>query len=207
MLIKRNRIVKIFLSNGRVIKGLSAGSLLPLQPNHDGLFVYSITVDKTDDKKIAFNVEPYNPVGTADLVIFTKEQINCYSERVENIETTDKFISVDLYRHPKIKCISVDIVKPWHGDCSNDGLSHKYNTAYMVVSDGYWEFDVLDDNCPENIVSVYYDADYGVYKSVPLFSDSPSPWYMFGGTHIYTSDQRFRKKCHYPIPLHDRIER
>lgn len=36
----------------------------------------------------------------------------------------------------------------------------------------------------------------------------PKPWYMFGGTFIYSSDSRFRRAAgHYgAVPLHDRRE-
>ncbi|WP_156380211.1 hypothetical protein [Arthrobacter sp. Soil762] len=45
--------------------------------------------------------------------------------------------------------------------------------------------------------------------AVPVTAEGgPAPWYMFGGTFIFSSDSRFREAAgHYgALPLHDRQE-
>jgi hypothetical protein len=48
-----------------------------------------------------------------------------------------------------------------------------------------------------------------VYHAEPLpTEDLPAPWYMFGGTFIFSSDSRFREAVGFygAVPLHDRRE-
>ena len=100
--------------------------------------------------------------------------------------------------------------RPHSGDCSNNGLSSSYNRVFLINEEGNLNFNVLDDDCPLNIVKDALVKDsYGnvVYKATPLFSSTPGVWCMFGGTFVYTCDSRYRTEYEYPIPLHDRIER
>lgn len=54
----------------------------------------------------------------------------------------------------KIRALSVDIYESKNiGNCSNNGISNRFRTAYIICPDGNWEFDLDDpENLPENLV-------------------------------------------------------
>lgn len=91
------------------------------------------------------------------------------------------------------------------GNCSNDGISNRFNSVYVICPDGNHEIDL--DNPPENLV-IYEEKDFGftVHRRFKPYNTG-GRWNMFGGTFVYTSDGRFRETFgDYPIPLHDRYE-
>jgi hypothetical protein len=105
-----------------------------------------------------------------------------------------------------MKGLTVDILKPQHGDSSNGGLSSKCGRAVMVGK-GIPEIFEATDDCPaveivERIVcGKPYLTAYPV-KAAPQHQTL----YMFGGCFIWSCDGRFRDIAEYPVPLHDRSE-
>lgn len=104
----------------------------------------------------------------------------------------------------KVRAINAEIYKPKWGDCSNNGLSSRFDDVYIVCDDGNYTFDT--DNPPENLCVMVKrelfdeNADY-----IRPYKDSPkgTVGYMYGGCIVYTSDSRFRNR---PLKLHDRTE-
>jgi hypothetical protein len=93
-------------------------------------------------------------------------------------------------------------------DFSNRGLSAQV-TEVTVIGPG------LDPIFPpsEERPAVQFVAREGLdgvtIHAVPVTAEGePAPWFMFGGTFIFSSDSRFRQAAgHYgAVPLHDRVE-
>lgn len=93
------------------------------------------------------------------------------------------------------------------GNCSNNGISSRYDSILLVCADGNIELDA--DNLPENVCTVCYDDVCGKeYAYIEPVSD-PNQGYrgwMFGGCLCYSSDSRFTEISQYPLKLHDRQE-
>ena len=102
-----------------------------------------------------------------------------------------------------VKCISAGIYKHY-GDCSNNGISHRFTEVLIPCADGYIEVD--KDNPPENFCELEVRSMFGreCIRAVPFIPYKAGKWLMMGGTFIYCSDSRF--PFEYPIPLHDRME-
>jgi len=95
------------------------------------------------------------------------------------------------------------------GNCSNDGISNRFNDVYVVCPDGNWEFDLDNpDEIPENLVMLEMTIFGGrdVYKKFVPYKYKDK-WGMMGGAFVYSNDARFHDNFgSYPIPLHDRYE-
>lgn len=85
------------------------------------------------------------------------------------------------------------------GDCTNNGISSKYNDLFLVGENIPKIFEVEDIR--KCIVLDYY-KNYVRCKPV-IYKNK---WYMAGGNFIYSSDSRFSNINQYPISIHDRIE-
>ena len=86
--------------------------------------------------------------------------------------------------------------------CSNEGLSSKYNQA-TLVGPGVPEIFKPDDHAP----AIKLDqsiADHPRAWPIDYNEQRKSPWYMFGGAFIYSTDSRFPSTQ--PIKLMDRRE-
>lgn len=60
-----------------------------------------------------------------------------------------------------IKCISLDIYEDKQiGNCSNDGISNRFNDVLIPCEDGYITVDL--DNPPENLCKVVKDTSRGL---------------------------------------------
>ena len=106
-----------------------------------------------------------------------------------------------------MKVLPIHILKHDNSSCSNNGISEKYNEAYLICDDGY--IDIDEDNLPNNLVKVVTKNVLGEeYKHIEPYAKKPSnkAGYMFGGCFCFCSDSRFRKISKYPLPLHDRTE-
>lgn len=85
------------------------------------------------------------------------------------------------------------------GDCTNNGISKKYNSLTIV-----------GENLPkvsevENIDQLVYVDNYKGYLRVkPVIYINKH--YMAGGNFLYSCDSRFREISQYPLSIHDRIE-
>lgn len=103
---------------------------------------------------------------------------------------------------PKGLLVSVYRDASLNGDCSNGGVSSKFN-QFLIVGKGIPEIFSKDD--PEQILvltEIHYEGVHYFAKPYGLKTRS-----MAGGNFIYTSDSRFRRAAAgYPIPIHDRVE-
>lgn len=109
------------------------------------------------------------------------------------------------------KYLSINIYKPGHGDCSNGGLSSKYDTCYIECKDGW----IDEDHVPTDAIVKLEKGAFGTVHLVPIApTDADHTNYMFGGCYVACSD--FRWSClldkfqlglsHCAIALHDRTE-
>lgn len=89
-----------------------------------------------------------------------------------------------------------------------DPLSVMGGKAYVVVvGDGIPEMFESSEDAPAVII-VHREVGGKKYiHAEPANKYGPRPYYMFGGTFIFSSDSRFRELINdYPVPLHDRTE-
>jgi hypothetical protein len=93
------------------------------------------------------------------------------------------------------------------GECSNSGVSARYDQVCIVNIEGPFE---PDDNHPA--VELVADRVEGIARIVPV--ELVGRWAMMGGCYIATSDSRFSQaveklignKFYGAVPLHDRVE-
>lgn len=93
-------------------------------------------------------------------------------------------------------------------DFSNRGISSTV-TEVTVVGPGIDPICEPTDERPAVRIVKRENASGAIYHAEPLPSDElPAPWYMFGGTFIFSSDTRFRNSVGFygAVPLHDRRE-
>ena len=107
------------------------------------------------------------------------------------------------------KYISLRIFKN-RNDCSNGGLSHKYNECFIECNDGW----IDESKVPEDAIVKLEKGCFGSIHLVPVKPVSSNcVGYMFGGCYISSSDGRWSKMVeefgypsHCAIALHDRTE-
>lgn len=95
------------------------------------------------------------------------------------------------------------------GDCSNNGISSRYDRLLLVHPEGFIEID--EDNLPENLVKVVEKRSYSrpgeVYRFLEPVAEPKGLGWMNGGNIGGGSDSRFDKVSGgYPLPIHDRQE-
>ena len=111
----------------------------------------------------------------------------------------------------KVRALSCNIfVNKAIGDCSNGGISSRFNQVYVICPEGNWEIDLSNpDEIPENLVMselVVFGGGCNVYRKFVPYK-TKDKWSMMGGAFVYSSDCRFRDYFgDYPIPLCDRFE-
>lgn len=108
-----------------------------------------------------------------------------------------------------VKTLPVDVYRSARRgdyDCTNGGVSSKYNTLYLVCDEGWLEKDENDPQVVKLVVNHYGWIEGGKYLHCEPINDHNKKeiGYMMGGNFIYTSDSRFPSE--YPIPIHDRSE-
>ena len=94
------------------------------------------------------------------------------------------------------------------GDCTNDGISSKYDRLLLVCDEGF--IDVDEKNPPANLVRMVKRYLFGrnVYHIRPWAEPTGAGW-MFGGNFAHTSDSRFHRMCgdmYGAVAIHDRQE-
>ncbi|MET3176820.1 UNVERIFIED_ORG: hypothetical protein ABIB52_004698 [Arthrobacter sp. UYCu721] len=94
-------------------------------------------------------------------------------------------------------------------DFSNRGISAQV-TEVTVIGPGLDRIFPASEERPA-VQLVTRESFHGgtTIHAVPVTAEGePAPWYMFGGTFIFSSDSRFRRAAgHYgAVPLHDRQE-
>ena len=107
------------------------------------------------------------------------------------------------------KYLALNIYKPGYGDCSNGGLSSKYESCYIECEDGWMD----EDKVPADAIVKLEKGAFGTVHLVPEEpTDANHTPYMFGGCYVSTSDSRWSKMIeklglsHVAIALHDRTE-
>ncbi|MEW1808444.1 hypothetical protein [Pseudarthrobacter sp. NPDC080039] len=94
-------------------------------------------------------------------------------------------------------------------DFSNRGISATVMEVTVIGEGIDPVFTATDERPAVRLVKNKHFNDETVVHAEPLTQEKePAPWYMFGGTFIYSSDARFRRAAgHYgAVPLHDRRE-
>lgn len=97
------------------------------------------------------------------------------------------------------------IYKSSLGDCSNDGISSRYDTVLLIHPKGEVEID--ENNLPENLCKLVERNICGeVYKHIEPYAKTNGVGWMASGCIVDSSDSRFREISRYPLKLHDRTE-
>ena len=107
-----------------------------------------------------------------------------------------------------MKALPIEVYRRNGVDCSNDGVSSKFDTLLLVCDEGYVEVD--ESNPPENLVRMVKRYLFGsdMYHIRPWAEPDGIGW-MFGGNFGHTSDSRFSRMCggqYGAIAIHDRQE-
>ena len=90
------------------------------------------------------------------------------------------------------------------GDSTNDGISSKARTLY-VMSMREYPFEPSDIRECVSIETAIFEFGEHI-RAKPLYE--PKKWYMAGGNFLYSSDSRLKEitGISYPIPIFDRYE-
>ena len=104
-----------------------------------------------------------------------------------------------------MKALPIYVYKDSLGDCTNNGISSKYNQLLLVCDEGF--IDIDEKNPPANLVKIVTRHLFGKeYKHIePVARPSGIGW-MSGGNIGYAIDSRFRELSQYPLSIHDRQE-
>lgn len=104
-----------------------------------------------------------------------------------------------------MKALPLSIYKDKGGDCSNGGISSRFNEVLLICEEGYVEID--ENNLPENLVKLVVRNLFGrEYKHIEPVARPKGVGWMAGGTIVYSCDSRFRRMSEYPLSFHDRCE-
>jgi len=113
------------------------------------------------------------------------------------------YLDVEVYRSASL------------GDCTNGGVSSRFDKLLIACPDGPWSFDG-EKEVPINFCMIEKRSVFGEICSsiVPATVDESGRvvkrpgWWMYGGNIASTSDSRFSdmKGHFYPLKIHDRRE-
>ncbi|MCR5453180.1 MAG: hypothetical protein K6F00_11190 [Lachnospiraceae bacterium] len=108
-----------------------------------------------------------------------------------------------------MRALSVEIYKNRRGDCSNNGISSRFNEILIPCETGYIEVD--EANPPENLCKVVKRNLFmgePPYVHIEPWNKAEGAGWMAGGTIVDSCDSRFRREIgiDYPVHLHDRQE-
>lgn len=104
-----------------------------------------------------------------------------------------------------MKALPISVYKNGGDDCSNGGITSKYNRLLLICEEGHIEVD--EKNPPENLVKVVTRRLFGKeYKHIEPYAPCKEVGWMAGGCIGYASDGRFRNMSAYPLSIHDRQE-
>lgn len=109
----------------------------------------------------------------------------------------------------KVKGLTLRVYRSGLGDCTNGGISSRYNTLILVGDGIEGPVSVDLDNPPENVVKIVRRRLFGREEYLHLepldgSGNGGSRWYMSGGNIANTCDSRFPSR--YPLEIHDRHE-
>lgn len=107
-----------------------------------------------------------------------------------------------------MRAISLNVYKHGKYDCTNGGISSKFNELLCLCDDGPIHVDM--DNPPENLVKVVKRDFFGMttYCVEPVVDPHGAGW-MMGGNYAATSDSRFSRlvgDMYGAVAIHDRQE-
>lgn len=105
------------------------------------------------------------------------------------------------------KGLIVSVLREANGsDCTNGGVSSKYNEFVLV--DPMLD-EVFESNSKRPALKIVRRTiGYNIYVHAEPLEACPSNkvGYMAGGNFVYSCDSRLHSICPYPIPVHDRTE-
>lgn len=109
----------------------------------------------------------------------------------------------------KVKGLTVYVYRSALGDCSNNGISSKYDKLILIGEGVEGPVTVDLDDPPENVVQLVKRRLFGTeeYLHVAPLDDTHvggTKWYSYGGNICCSSDSRFPSR--YPLKIHDRRE-
>lgn len=108
----------------------------------------------------------------------------------------------------KVYAIPAQIFKGHYGDCSNDGISNRFEDILIIHPEGFIKLDTND--LPENVCDLETITDtFGntYLHLIPKHLKDSRKWVMFGGCFAWSSDSRFRNSIsEQPVQIHDRVE-
>ena len=119
----------------------------------------------------------------------------------------------------KIRALPIDVYRSHHGDCTNHGVSSKFNELLVACPDGHVVLD--SDNLPENFVMLENRHVFGTTVIPTIYPAEVNEkgeivprggkWYMMGGNYGATSDSRFSalvtdRNFYGAVAIHDRVE-
>lgn len=109
----------------------------------------------------------------------------------------------------EVKGLTIYVYRSGIGDCTNGGISSRYNELILVGEGIEGPVTVDLDNPPENLVKIVKRKLFqGTYNEMEHMHIEPynneGKWFMYGGNIACASDSRF--PSHYPLKIHDRYE-
>lgn len=116
----------------------------------------------------------------------------------------------------KVNCLPVEVYRFPLGDCTNCGISSRFDDLLIYCPSGHVSFD-SDTETPLNFCAIFRKETYtgpDYLYVAPAMVDEEGRivrrpfWYMKGGNIADTSDSRFHEMNghHYPLHIHDRHE-
>lgn len=105
----------------------------------------------------------------------------------------------------KVKVLPVNVYRWTLGDCTNGGISGRFDSLYLICDQGWLEVELNDPRLIK-IVTRNHVGREGTYTHVEPVNDPDKKeiGYMAGGNFVYSCDSRF--PFDYPLPIHDRSE-
>lgn len=102
----------------------------------------------------------------------------------------------------KEKGLIISVYKFPLGECTNNGLSSKYESL-LLVGDGIKNGPFESSDEKDYLICEYRER-YDDFIATPKSLKDSGKWTMFGGNFAYTSDSRFPTDS--PIKIFDRVE-
>ena len=102
-----------------------------------------------------------------------------------------------------MKALPIWVFKSGLGDCTNGGITSRYDRLLLVCDEGF--IDIDENEPPENTVKLVERLICGrIYKHIEPIANPTHLGWMHGGNLAYSSDSRFPHD--YPLCVHDRQE-
>ena len=107
-----------------------------------------------------------------------------------------------------MKALPVYVYRSGFADCTNGGISSKFNDLLVVCDEGF--VDVDENDPPKNLAKLVKRHLFGgdIYHIEPYDAPKGAGW-MMGGNYAATSDSRFSRMVggmYGAVAIHDRQE-